>query len=1185
MQPPKQKRKRGIILTIEGLQKLQAGKIAFEEKENYGNRYTLEYLSELVRVNSVTISKVLSREEGVDKKSIELFFQAFNLKLDKADYTNSDKTRHLDWGEAIGTPVFYGRTAEIATLEQWILKDRCQIVAILGMGGIGKTSLCVKLVDKIKENFEYVIWRSLQDAPPINTLLASLIQFLSDERETELVLPAGTGQRVTRLLYYLQQHRCLLILDNLESILRSGSRAGRYREGYEGYSELLKRLGETEQQSCLVLTSREKPKEIASLEGQALRVRSFPLKGLLANDGQEILKVKGICAAEPELRTLVERYGGNALALKVVATTIQDLFSGNVAEFLKQDAVVFGDIWDILEQQFERLSDLGKEILYWLAINHEPVSLAELQNDIISALPPQKLLEFLESLVRRSLVEKNEALFTLQPVVTDYVINKLVEQVCQEIVTEKFQLFTCHALIKATAKDYVRKSQIHFILKPVVERLLAIFRSKKTLETQLNQILTTLRETFPLEQSYTAGNIVNLLCHLETDLSNYNFSDLTIWQADLRNVNLHNTNFACANLAKSVFAETLGGIHSVAFSPNGKLLATGDTNGEVRLYQVADGKQLLICKDHTGWVWPVIFSPNGQVIASGSDDNTIKLWDVNSGQCLHTLRGHSGSIWSLTFSSDGLILASGSEDTTVKVWDIVTNQCLQTFKTLGGQVWSVAFSPDNHIIATGNDDQTIKLWDVNTSKCCQVLQGHTRRVQSVVFHPDGKILASTSHDQTVRLWSIDNGKCLDTFQGHTDLVNSIAFSRDGSNLATASDDQTVILWDVSTSQCLNILHGHDTRVWSVAFSPDKQMVASASDDQTVRLWDVKTGRCLRVIQGRTSGIWSIAFSPVRTVPLAEFGYIFASGSNDQTLSLWDANTGKRLKTWRGHSSRVTSVAISPNGRILASASEDQIVRLWDMITAKCFQTLRGHTHRVWSVAFSPDGQTLASGSQDQMVRLWDIGTGKCLKTLHGHTHRVWSVAFSPGGQTLASGSHDQTVKLWDVSTGNCIATLKQHTDWVWSVTFSADGQTLASGSGDRTVKLWDVSTGKCLGTLAGHHQGVYSVVFSADGQTLASGSGDQTVKLWDFSTDKCTKTLVGHTKWVWSVAFSPDDQILVSASEDATIRLWDVKSGECLDVLKSPRHYEGMNISGITGVNLATITTLKALGAVEYPQN
>lgn len=1176
-QLPKQKRKRGIILTPEGLQKLQFGKIALEDKENYGNRYTLEDLSDRVGVNSVTISKVLSREEGVDKKSIELFFQAFNLQLDKADYTNSDKTRHLDWGEAIGASVFYGRTEEIATLEQWILNERCQIVAILGMGGIGKTSLCVKLIEQIKENFEYVIWRSLQDAPPINTLLASLIQFLSDEREIETILPASVSQRVTRLLYYLQQHRCLLILDNLESILRSGSRVGRYREGYEAYSELLKRLGETEHQSCLILTSREKPKEVASMEGHALSVRSFMLKGLLANDGQEILKIKGISAADNELKKLVELYGGNALALKVVATTIQDLFSGNISEFLKQDAVVFGDIWDILEQQFERLSNLEKEIIYWLAINHEPISLAELQQDIISAQPLQKLLEVLESLVRRSLVERSDALFTLQPVVMEYAINRLVEQISQEIVIQNLEIFRCHALMKATAKDYVRESQIHLILQPVIERLLAVLRSKRTLENHLTQTLATLRTTSPLEQSYTAGNIFNLLCHLKTDLSGYDFSELTVWQADLRNVNLHSANFQNANLAKCVFAETIGGLMSVAFSPDGKFLAMGDNNGEIRLCQVADGRHLLTLKGHTAWVWLVTFSPDGQMLASSSEDQTVKLWDVSTGECLNTLQGHIGGIRSIDFSADSCILASGSDDQTVKIWDVTTGKCLKTLQVFDSRVLSVAMSPNSDILASGSEDKTVRLWDITTGQCLETLQGHTGSVWSVAFSFDGQLLASGSQDRTIKLWDINSSRCLQTLQGHTGWVNSVAFSVNGEQLASGSEDQTVKVWDVSTGECLQNLHGNGLRVWSIAFSSDSRTLASVHDNQTLKLWDVSSGRCLKTLQGYSNRVWSVAFSPKET--------ILASSSEDRTVKLWDISTGKSFKTFQGHSERVISVVFSPDGEIVASCSEDQTVKLWDVSMGDCLKTLQGHSNRVTSVSFSPNGEMLASCSEDQTVKLWNVRTGRCLHTLQGHTGRVWSVAFSPDGNTLASGCHDQTIRLWNVSTGECFQLLQGHTGWVWSVTFSTDGRTLVSGSNDQTIKLWNVATGNCWKTLEEHTNCVYSVAFSSDNRTFTSGSGDQTVKLWDTGISNCVNTLAGHSKLVWSVDFSPNGQIIASGSEDETIKLWDVVTGECLKTLRCERFYEGMNITGAIGLTDATIASLKDLGAVEYKAN
>ncbi|MEH2260678.1 NB-ARC domain-containing protein [Nostoc sp.] len=1172
------RRKRGVALTTKGLQKIKEAKHQSEAKENFGNRYTLEEMSVHSGLYSATISKVLNREGGVDKQTIEKLFSVFNLKIDKSDYTSSNN--RLDWGEAIFNSAFYGRIEELITLEQWILNEHCQLVALLGIGGIGKTALSVKFAQKIQDNFEYVIWRSLREAPPVKIILGNLIQFLSDEQETESNLPESFSDRVSRLLYYLQNYRCLVILDNAESILRTGSRAGLYREGYEEYGELLRRVGEATHQSCLVLTSREKPREIAFLEGQVLPVRSLPLSGLKVAEGQEILKLKGLSAAEDEWKVMIERYAGNPLALKIVATTIQDIFDGNMTDFLQQDTAVFGDIRDILEQQFERLSDLEKEIMYWLAINQESIALSELRDDIILPVPQAKLLEALESLGRRSLIEKARStliektgsFFTLQPVVMEYVTSSLIELVCEEIVTQNIDLFRCHALMKAMGKDYVKDTQVRLIIKPVIDGLLNILRSKRKIENQLIQILTRLKEESPLEPGYTSGNILNLLYHLETDLSGYDFSHLTVWQADLRNVNLHNVNFTYADLAKSVFAETLGGIHSVAFSPDGKFLATGDTSGEIRLYQVADGKQLLTVNGHTGFIWPVAFSPDGHIFASGGDDQKVKLWNTNTGQCLANLQGHSGGIWSIAFSPDGQLLASSSEDRTVKLWDTSSNQCLKTLRGHSNRVTSVAFSTQGTTLASGSDDQTVKLWDTKTWQCLKTMEVENSGSKSVAFSPDCQTLASGYHNQIVRLFDVSTGKCLQTLHGHTDCVNSVAFSYDGQTLASSSDDQTVKLWDISTGRCLTTLHGHNSRVWSVAFSPEGKTLVSGSDDQTVRLWDVSIGQCLKIFQGYCNGIWSVTFSPQGTT--------LASGNNDQTVRLWDANTGQCFKTLRGHSNRVTSVAFSPQGTILASGSEDQTVKLWDTTSGQCLKILLGHSNRVTSVAFSPQGSVLASSSEDQTVKLWDTKTWQCLKTLQGHTHWVWAVAFSQDSETLVSVSNDQTVRLWDVSTGRCLQTMYGHTDWIWSVALSPDGNTVASGSFDQTVKLWDVSTGKCIGTLYGHTSGVYTVAF-LDNCTLASGSGDQMVKLWDLKTSSCVTTLLAHTKLVWSVAFSPDGQTLVSGSQDDTIKLWNVKTGECLKTLKSYRPYEDMNITKVTGLTEAQKITLKDLGALE----
>jgi WD40 repeat protein len=1169
----KQKRQRGVLLTHEGLQKLQNARLEREVEENYGQRFTLEQLSARTAADINTLKKVWDCEQKVDKRTLERIFIAFDLELTKNCYANSILNQRLDLGEAICTSAFYGRTAELTALEQLVLQERCRLVALLGMGGIGKTALSVKLTEKLQDKFEYVIWRSLREAPPFKAIAASLIQFFSDDEKKEVNLPESVSDTISLLIDFLRNHHCLIVLDNMESILLSGSRSGKYREGYEDYGELIKRVGEVNHKSCLLLTSREKPKEVASLEGEALSVRSIRLEGLLEVSGYEVLKVKGLCGTQDECKAIIERYAGNPLALKIVATTIRDVFGGNVTEFLRQDTVVFGDMRDVLSQQFERLSDLEKDIMYWFAINREPIGISELQDDIVSSIPIGNLLEALESLVRRSLIEKSVSLFTLQPVVMEYVTDNLIAKVCTEISTQELILFKCHLLMKATAKDYVKEAQVRLIIQPVIDGLLVIFGSKEAIENQLNQIIVTIQQTAPLEQSYTAGNVLNLLCNLETNLAGYDFSDLSIWQADLRNVKLHNVNFQNANLAKSVFTETFGGISSLAFSPDGKLLAMGHTNGEIQLRQVKDGTQILTCNDHTNWVPSLAFSPNGSILASSSSDRTVKLWDVDTGQCLQTLQEHEHEVWTVAFSPDTHTLASGSNDRTIKLWNVSTGECRKTLQGHTSWVICAVFSLDGQILFSGSDDDTIKLWDVVTGKCLRTLQGHGDGVRAIVVSPDGQTLVSSSDDRTVKLWNIKTGKCTRTLHGHRAAVWSVAFSLEGNLIASGSLDQTVKLWDISTGQCLRTLQGHSGWVLAVALNLQGNLLASGSDDQTVKLWDVSTSQCLKTFSGYTSQNWSVIYSPD--------GQILASGGHDRTVKLWNINTGQPVQTFSGHCGVIRSVAFSPNGQILASGSDDRTVKLWDVTTGQPLHAFSGHRAAIQSVAFSPDGQKIVSGSEDQTLKLWDVNTGQPLQTLSGHNAAIQSVAFCPQGRILASGGWDQTVKLWNIRSGECQRTLEGHTNWVWSIAFSPDGELLASASYDGTIRLWNAITGVCLRVFEVCANAIVkAVVFSWDGQTLASSSPDYTVKLWDINTGKCKSILAGHSAWIWAVAFNPINQTLASCSADETIRLWDINQSQCFKTLKAKKFYEGMNIKALTGLTAATIAKLKLLGAI-----
>ncbi|MDZ8050118.1 MAG: NB-ARC domain-containing protein [Aulosira sp. ZfuVER01] len=393
--------------------------------------------------------------------------------------------------ESINTSVFHGRRQELTQVQAWILQERCRVVVILGMGGIGKTAFSVKLLEEIQDQFEYVIWRSLRFAPPLEVLLDQLIQLVSPASNTNIV--ETLESKISQLIDCLRSHRCLIVLDQVDSILGcsdsdelqenptvSTDSTGiqnlaaqlitpiRYRQGYEGYGELIRRLGDLAHQSCIIFTSREKPQEIAALEGEELPVRSVKLSGLNLEESILILKAKGLTnkSSKEECKVLIERYAGNPLFLKLVTTTIQELFGGNIAEFIEQGTIVFGDIRDIFDRQFNRLSSLEKHLLYWLSLHPDLISVRDLQRNIIlPRLSPQMsqrlILEAMEFLQRRSLIERQTSRFSLNPVLIEYIVERLIEENFQLSKDKDGYSFMSHTIFAEHLKNYIRDNGLN----------------------------------------------------------------------------------------------------------------------------------------------------------------------------------------------------------------------------------------------------------------------------------------------------------------------------------------------------------------------------------------------------------------------------------------------------------------------------------------------------------------------------------------------------------------------------------------------------------------------------------------------------------------------------------------------------------------------------------------------------
>lgn len=336
----------------------------------------------------------------------------------KRSTTNADKVqpeKRYDLTEVPKSDRLYNRTQELNTLKQWILEEKIPIVTVIGLSGVGKTALVVELVRQIKDNFDRLLWRNCSNVPTFKLLKTNLIQFLSPPTET----------KSPSLIDCLRSHRCLIILDDFQELFTSGELAGTYRTDCQDYSKFIKQIATTHHNSCLLIMSLEKPIEVATLEGRKSLCRTLPIDGL-GESAQEILTEMEL--TDPDRWSeLIQLYSGNPLWLKIAANTIQELFDGSVADFLSCQSPFLGDLEMIFQEHYKRLSQIEKQVLYWLANQEKAVELSAHPTDL--PVSESDLLKAVQSLLKRSLIEKvkdkGRSRFSLPPAIKEYVNNQL----------------------------------------------------------------------------------------------------------------------------------------------------------------------------------------------------------------------------------------------------------------------------------------------------------------------------------------------------------------------------------------------------------------------------------------------------------------------------------------------------------------------------------------------------------------------------------------------------------------------------------------------------------------------------------------------------------------------------------------------------------------------------------------
>ncbi|AFY92066.1 NB-ARC domain-containing protein [Chamaesiphon minutus] len=1136
-----------------------------------------------------TISKATGYQPVSVRRLASQLFQelstATGQKVTKQNFQPSfnqlalDRQSTVDWEDApTDIQPFCGRIEERSKLSQWISIDRCKLIAILGIGGVGKTALATKIGQQLQDNFDFVIWRSLREAPPLNQLLGDLIGVLS--QHTNLEIAKTSPKRIAILLEQLQQHRCLIILDNVEAIMNPGEYAGNYREGYGNYGDLFHRLGSTQQQSCTLITSREPPPEIAELSSEKLPVRTLPLRGI-DDAGTVLLEKMSVAGKISELQSINDRCQGNPLYLRIIANTIANNFDGDLAAFLESDRYTYAKISNILTAQLARLTIAEKLLIYCLAIRREPVSIETLAAHFAPLNLDRSLPTTIDSLIKRSIVQaigSNEPIstkspsksrpnkrYTLQNVILEFTTDRLLAELQRELAIPDGLFFFNHlAIHPASSPAYIREIQQRLFRQPLAR---AISQQHQTQAVERVQSLIPLSRSLT-PSGYAAGNTIELACELQADFTGWDLTNLYIAETDFQAMLLRRVDFRGTTFDRCRFAQGMGGLIGLSFSPDGQYLAASDTRFQIKIWEVATNREIAMLVGHQSWVWDVRFSHDSKYLISGSSDESIRIWEIASGECVQVLTGHRDWVWQVNFIFNSQLAVSIGADRQVKIWWWKKAQNLLTFNVPDFGVRDGVFHARRRLLAACGEDG-IRIWQIWLGVQVKAIRDpQALNLRRLAFSPNGKKILGANFSRTIHCWDVDTGAHLFDLCGHPTQVGHINFENTGQIVSTCLEQ--IRVWNLQTGACLRTIDfAADCGKAAAYHAP---FVATGSDNGTIQIWNLETGKCISTAGGCAPRMMSLATNSHNS--------IVASGKDDGTLSLWNLEDLADPITLQAHQKLAGGLAFSPNGKLVASTGSDRIIKVWDALTGEHLHSFEGHTDYVPQLIFADD-RTIWSRGYDATTRHWDLETGKQEIFTALQPQWVLVLARSLDCQWIAFGTYTPMLALLHRPTGQ-LTSYPAVGNRLRQLTFTRDGRSIIGITDDRHLNRWQLDR-DCLHTSAniGDRDAMAILCHPLYSQLLICGNDDGTISVWDLDRQIWIDRFQAHQKEINSISFLDRLNRAISCSVDGAIKVWELQDYSLVEVrsIESIKPYQLMQLGDNEGLNRAQITALVQLGA------